>query len=121
MQRLTERTGEGQAIPRVDVRANGHKRCMERLAQYEDLEEEGRLLELPFRLGDTVYRINKGAKVPVIAMTINEIRLFQAIGSKGISIKCVEDIYGGVQHYLIEDMGRTVFLTRKDAESANLS
>ena len=121
MQRLTERTGEGQAIPRLDVKLNGHQRCMERLAQYEDQEAEGKLLNLPFKLGDTVYRVNKGAKVPVIAMTIKEIRLFQAIGGKGISIKCVEDIYGGVQHYLIEDMGRTFFLTWKDAESVNLS
>ena len=36
MERLTERTGEGQAIPRMDLRRNGHQRCMERLADYED-------------------------------------------------------------------------------------
>ncbi len=36
MERLTERTGEGQAIPRMDLRNNGHQRCMERLAEYED-------------------------------------------------------------------------------------
>ena len=36
MERLTERTGEGQAIPRMDLRRNGHQRCMERLAEYED-------------------------------------------------------------------------------------
>lgn len=39
MERLTERTGEGQAIPRMDLKNNGHQRCMERLAEYEDFEE----------------------------------------------------------------------------------
>lgn len=39
MERLTERTGEGQAIPRMDLKNNGHQRCMERLAECEDFEE----------------------------------------------------------------------------------
>lgn len=39
MERLTERTGEGKAIPRMDLKNNGHQKCMERLAEYEDLEE----------------------------------------------------------------------------------
>ena len=37
MERLTERTGEGQAIPRMDLRNNGHQKCMQRLAEYEEL------------------------------------------------------------------------------------
>lgn len=40
MERLTEYTGEGQAIPRMDLKNNGHQKCMERLAEYEDLEEQ---------------------------------------------------------------------------------
>ena len=35
MERLTERTGEGQAIPRMDLKNNGHQKCMERLADIE--------------------------------------------------------------------------------------
>lgn len=38
MDRLTERTGEGQAIPRMDLKNNGHQKCMERLAEYEDAD-----------------------------------------------------------------------------------
>lgn len=36
MERLSERTGEGQAIPRMNLKNNGHQKCMERLAEYED-------------------------------------------------------------------------------------
>lgn len=35
MDRLTEYIGEN-AIPRVDLRRNGHGRCVNRLAEYED-------------------------------------------------------------------------------------
>lgn len=37
MERLTEYTGEGQAIPRMELKNNGHQKCMERLAEYEEL------------------------------------------------------------------------------------
>lgn len=50
MDRLTERTGEGQAIPRMDLKNNGHQRCVERLAKYEDLEEQGKLLIMAFEI-----------------------------------------------------------------------
>lgn len=36
MERLTERTALGEVIPKMDLRHNGHKKCMESLAQYED-------------------------------------------------------------------------------------
>ena len=58
MERLTERTGEGQAIPRMDLKNNGHQKCMERLAEYEDLEEQGKLLKLPCAVGDMIYKVS---------------------------------------------------------------
>ena len=30
-------------------------KCIKKLAHYEDLEEQGRLIELPCKVGDTVY------------------------------------------------------------------
>lgn len=39
MERLTERIEDGQAISRMNLRKNGHQKCMNRLAEYEDLEE----------------------------------------------------------------------------------
>ena len=32
---------------------------LDKLAHYEDLEEQGRLIELPCAVGDTVYRISE--------------------------------------------------------------
>ena len=33
------------------------EKCLRKLAEYEDLEEQGLLLRLPCKVGDTVYKI----------------------------------------------------------------
>ena len=100
MERLTERTGEGQAVPRMDLKNNGHQKCMERLAEYEDLEEQGKLLKLPCAVGDTVYTLNPLTNgKTVIGETVAD-AFFCALG-----------MLGG-------RFGKTVFLTKSEAESA---
>ena len=50
MERLTEWIDDGehrQAIPKTDIRNNGHNKCCNKLAEYEDLEEQGLLVRLP--------------------------------------------------------------------------
>lgn len=41
------------------------KLMFEKLAMYEDLEEQDRLLKLPCRLGDTVYILNQKRIIPL--------------------------------------------------------
>ncbi len=60
MERLTRRTENGTAIyavPNEDPAEWAHNRhnVLEKLTQYEDLEESGRLVKLPCAVGDTVY------------------------------------------------------------------
>lgn len=46
-ERLTEwihGVDEKHAIPRMDLRTNGHSRCIQKLAELEDLQEQGRLI-----------------------------------------------------------------------------
>ena len=99
MERLTERTGEGQAIPRMDLKNNGHQRCMERLAEYEDLEEQGKLLRLPCKIGGTVYVI-----------------MNQRDNFSDALYKIVTAAF--FRYNMIKDVGKTVFLTKKEAEEA---
>lgn len=49
MERLTY-SGTKEAKPDVTI-----KQIMDRLAEYEDLEEQGKLLKLPCAVGDTVW------------------------------------------------------------------
>ena len=100
MERLTERTGEGQAIPRMDLKNNGHQRCMERLAEYEDLEEQNRLLKLPCAVGDTVYTLNP------------------LLNGKTVIGETTADAFFCALVMLEGRFGKTVFLTREEAEAA---
>ena len=58
MERFTQWIGEDEdrrAIPRPDIRSNGHGRCCNKLAEYEDAEKQGLLVRLPCKVGDMVY------------------------------------------------------------------
>ena len=69
MSRLTARTENGNAYlvnvkPDEQEVDSPHKNtlqcildCFERLAQYEDAEEQGLLVVLPCKVGDTVYKL----------------------------------------------------------------
>ena len=87
------------------------------LRRYEDLGEQGRLLELPCSVGDTVYRINKGAKEPIIPMTVVEVgTLSLKTGGSAIRITCRDNADGGETCYVDTELGKIVFFRREEAE-----
>ncbi len=114
MERLTERTGEGQAIPRMDLKNNGHQRCMERLAEYEDLEEQGKLLKLPCAVGDTVYRVSPNC-VQIDACQITGFAECDSIKSMCYTVYIDPDEKDIIS---LSDFGKTVFKTIGEAEKA---
>lgn len=46
-----------QAIQDIVERSRKEKAVLEKLAKYEDMEEQGLLIKLPCKVGDTVYEI----------------------------------------------------------------
>ena len=100
----------------LDDKCNLMLDACEKLAEYEQLEEQGLLVRLPCKVRDTVYRMNAGAKQPIIPMTVLEIHFlcyknehavrFDAIGKEDMGESC----------YRLEDIGRIVFLTHEEAE-----
>lgn len=92
--------------------------ALNKLADYEDLEEQGKLLKLNCSVGDIVFRINRYAINPIIKMEITEICLFNiGVDRMATQIKCKECTDGGEQNYLFDDIGKIVFLTYEDAEA----
>ena len=70
-----------------------------RLAYYEDMEEQGRLVVLPCKVGDTVYRVfAPEGREPVISSH---------------TLMSVDYIVRWIDKF-----GKTVFLTREEAEQA---
>ena len=90
---------------------------LEALGKYEDLEEQGLLLRLPCKVGDTIYRVNTGAKEPVIKMRVLQVNYKQLHKDRIIiRIDAINDNDMGESCYLLEDFGKTVFLTQAEAE-----
>ena len=117
MERLTKTYSDGThgAADNLPCGENsyGYKGLLlEALGKYEDLEEQGRLLRLPCRPNDIVYRINKAARVPIIKMAVKRIVLFD----KSYALEVVDE-YGGQLLFLADDIGKVLYITREEAEA----
>ena len=84
---------------------------IKKLATYEDLEEQGLLVRLPCKVGDILFRINKGARNPIIKMKVSRITII----SKSYSIKAIEEDRGEV-FFSSDVIGIKVFLTHEEAD-----
>lgn len=108
----------------IDVYDNDYSKInfqnvLRKLAHYEDLEEQGRLIELPCAVGDTAYVVEEDSD-GVVRLTEMKIGNLCVCGS----------VYNGelwnmylttdymYSYKTIYDIGRTVFLTKAEAEAA---
>lgn len=145
VERLTEKDGkwigcklpDGEKCPPYELCECEHFHKMRnKLAEYEDLEEQGLLLKLPARdvfesSGDTVYYIYDYEIVECINCGI----LLDCEGSMWIALACDEHIFqyrnmiAGIDtdptdcctnstDVRIDEWGKTVFLTKAEAEKA---
>ena len=117
MERLTECVGYHNNKPiyktKIDMRKIGAVDIFKnRLGNYEDAEEQGLLLRLPCKVGDTVYCI----RTICDGKDTKEITDFKVLRFDiGKHILMVNEY----THTLnIADIGKTVFLTREEAEKA---
>ena len=88
----------------------------DKLGEYERAEEQGLLVRLPCKIGDTVYRVNAGAKQPIIPMTVSEIHFLCYKNERTVRFDAIDKEYMGESCYRLEDIGRIVFLTHEEAE-----
>lgn len=97
------------------------KDVLERLAEYEDLEEQGKLPKLPCAVGDTVYEICEGFIEPC---TVEVIFIADYKDKEGNSSYMAEIHYDREDCSCVSteiyftDIGKTVFLTQEEAEAA---
>ena len=81
---------------------------IDKLAEYEDLEEQGRLVILPCKVGDTLYRL-----VPNLYREYVEIKIAQfVINKNGIYFMTDKGV-----SWSADKIGKTVFLTKSEAEA----
>lgn len=128
MKRLTKWIDDGenrQAIPDPEIRSNGHGKCCNKLAEYEDLEEQGRLLRLPCKVGDAVYVVtspfnvfddieyDENMKEEVYEAYVSSVSFYKSGEQYRIYAKSTNHFIG--VYFRECDFGKTVFLTEEEA------
>lgn len=89
----------------------------ERLLEYENLEEQGKLLKLPCAVGDTVYEVQDLRK-RIQQYTIIAIHTSNCGNLYGWELKDGKGVYSNINGFSEYALGKSVFLTQEDAEAA---
>ncbi len=127
MERLTERNDIGNYFyPKCFEKCDGlgaSSKCdnceltssvCEKLGEYEDLQEQGRLIKLPCKVGDTVYCIENKE---IYTCTAGKISISKNNGV-WVEINFPKEMPDIVAiEYNPDDIGKTVFLTKSEAEA----
>ena len=115
MERLTNRDKE---IPTLSNNAEYWLQAYFKLKDYEDLEEQGLLMKLPCKVGDTVYAYcSEFGILPYVVdcIVINEHITFQCSSYSNPIGDCPSECLDEIEPD-ITDFGKTVFLTQAEAE-----
>ena len=106
MERLTERVNDRLIMMKQDSGDNvpyywdeGNFKVAKKLADYEDAEEQGLLVRLPCKVGDTVYKLWYYDGKPY--------KIQQHV------IRTLSELFGIMES---KKFGKSVFLTREEAE-----
>lgn len=87
---------------------------IERAQELAQAEKDGRLVVLPCKVGDVVYEANKRGFIStykVISIHISDCSVL-------IGWELIDGIYSNLNGFEVSTFGKTVFLTREDAEAA---
>ena len=96
----------------------------EELAEYKELEKQGRLIKLPCKMGDPVYMLNSNKSlIQKMVVDTPDIRCHCV---KDDEFACCAPICNDTRNNIcayrfkrdFSEIGKTVFLTREEAEAA---
>lgn len=92
-----------------NVSSASYEELLNRLAELEDKIENRTLVDLPCKVGDTIYEVLKNHRPPVIQQTKVEKII---ITEKGLKLKLARN---SVYETSISSLGKTLFLTEAKA------
>lgn len=120
MERLTQKSDkmiwlkdQGLKIEPCEMNAHHCRMILEKLVDYEDLEEQGLLVRLPCKVGDTVYVPTRNfvseLRITLVSVDTNDMAMY-------FSWLLNSGIYPNLDGFSGYELGKTVFLTREEAE-----
>lgn len=128
MERLTKKNDSGgHYYPKCFEKCNGlgaSSKCdnceimtsvCEKLGDYEDLEEQGRLVKLPCKVGDTVFYISEKIilEYEVVGFSVDKTGARLIYGEHHVDEN--DETYSC--NLSVDRIGKTVFLTKAEAEA----
>lgn len=122
MERLTVKWTDKvyDTLDPVDILDNeyskiNYNKLLTKLGEYEDLEEQGRLIKLPCKVGDTLYSA-LGEKV--LKSEVISVKYHCEAENHGVFIRerIIIDTDDFETEINFSDIGKTVFLTKSEAE-----
>lgn len=113
-------TGEYEYRERAKTQAEFNaqrKAVIQRLGELEDRIEQGKLLELPCAVGDTIWEVwAGGSDITEIQRGVRAIKVdFIYINQYDTTIHCISEEM--TAHIPLSDFGKTIFLDRATAEA----
>lgn len=121
MERLIKRDEDGNLYASV----HDYIIVSKKLAEYEDLEEQGMLLKIPCRIGDIVFHKDPYKSVYTGVKTYQITNIMISQNKKGEWIKKYRamllvngKIVDSQLNFSFDDIGKTVFLTEPEADEA---
>lgn len=117
MERLTERIDnvpDGESG--VWVKGHDYVSAAEKLAEYEELEEQGRLIKLPCKIGDTIYEIHYTNRQYVIHSHVVSKFVIMPYRFPRVEIY-FENENGFSTSDFLGQLNEDLFLTRTEAEA----
>lgn len=125
MERLTKRNSDG-TVGISELRYYNYddfQKMAQKLAEYEDLEEQGLLLRLACKIGSPLYRVYKK---PTKCTAYGEYKDDYSYSCEGCEQECDSSYVWSIYKYeadiktivcLSNEIGKTVFLTKEEAEN----
>lgn len=89
--------------------------CIEKLGKYEEAEEQGLLLRLTCKVGDTVWYIDDDDDDYPLELLVTKIEVEE---NDYLRYHAREKDNCGKIGFIKDDIGKTVFLTKEEAEQA---
>lgn len=117
MERLTQKSDkmiwlkdQGLKIEPCEMNTHHCRMILEKLADYEEAEEQGLLVRLPVKIETELFQPCADRKSIIRSIVINN-----TITDDDIYIGIIDE-RGNERHYSKKSIGKTVFLTREEAE-----
>lgn len=132
MERLTQKSDkmiwlkdQGLKIEPCEMNSHHCRMILEKLADYEDLEEQGLLVRLPVKIGDDIYKIPSKANYDLNVLNgykannrVYHQKVYSIVFSqRGWFVQCDKDSIHAPNVICVDvEYGKTWFLTREEAE-----